>query len=175
MARTTRRGRPPHEDLLTPAEWRTVHAVQHGMSNRQIAQRRGLSIDAVKYHVRNAVAKLGVGSRRDLKQWFETPRHSLLSTRKTIMPKPLELGPLAQIARSVRDIKESESWYRERLGLKHLFTFGALAVEFGAAPHMIHRHADGTEEWLASFTDPEGRPLALLAQARPDAAAREGA
>ena len=27
------RGRPRHADLLTPAEWRTVHAVQHGMTN----------------------------------------------------------------------------------------------------------------------------------------------
>jgi len=44
---------------LTPSEWRVVHAVQHGMSNREIAARRGISPDAVKYHVANAVAKLG--------------------------------------------------------------------------------------------------------------------
>ncbi len=30
------------------------------------------------------------------------------------------------------------------------------------APHIVHRHADGTEEWMAFFNDPEGRPLALL-------------
>jgi DNA-binding CsgD family transcriptional regulator/catechol 2,3-dioxygenase-like lactoylglutathione lyase family enzyme len=215
MPRTTRRGRPPHDDLLTLAEWRIVHAVQHGLSNREIAQRRGLTVDAVKYHVTNAVAKLGVGGRGGLKKWFETPRHSTLSARKTTMPQPLELGPIAQIARSVRDIKEAEVWYRETLGLKHLFTFGALAffdcagtrlmlsaqehtapesllylrvpdiraayeqlrsrgVQFGAAPHMIHRHADGTEEWLAHFQDPEGRPLAILAQVRPDPPARDG-
>jgi methylmalonyl-CoA/ethylmalonyl-CoA epimerase len=29
---------------------------------------------------------------------------------------------------------------------------------------MIHRHPDGTEEWLANFVDPDGRPLALMAQ-----------
>jgi methylmalonyl-CoA/ethylmalonyl-CoA epimerase len=40
-------------------------------------------------------------------------------------------------------------------------------VEFINAPHMIHRHADGTEEWLSIFKDPEGRPLGLMAQARP--------
>jgi len=40
-------------------------------------------------------------------------------------------------------------------------------VEFINAPHMIHRHADGTEEWLSMFKDPEGRPLGLMAQARP--------
>jgi catechol 2,3-dioxygenase-like lactoylglutathione lyase family enzyme len=31
------------------------------------------------------------------------------------------------------------------------------------APHMIHRHADGSEEWMAFFEDDEGRPLALHA------------
>lgn len=30
---------------------------------------------------------------------------------------------------------------------------------------MIHRHADGTEEWMAFFNDPEGRPLAIMSQA----------
>ena len=50
------RGRPPHSDLLTPSEWRTVHAVQHGMTNAEIARRRGVSVNAVKYHVANALA-----------------------------------------------------------------------------------------------------------------------
>ena len=39
-------------------------------------------------------------------------------------------------------------------------------VEFTNAPHMIHRHADGTEEWLSMFKDPEGRPLGIMAQAK---------
>ncbi len=40
-------------------------------------------------------------------------------------------------------------------------------VEFINAPHLIHQHADGTEEWLAMFKDPEGRPLGLISQVRP--------
>ncbi len=40
-------------------------------------------------------------------------------------------------------------------------------VEFINAPHMIHRHDDGTEEWMAFFKDNEDRPLAIMAQARP--------
>ena len=40
-------------------------------------------------------------------------------------------------------------------------------VEFLNAPHMIHRHEDGTEEWMAFFKDNEGRPLALMAQVKP--------
>ena len=39
-------------------------------------------------------------------------------------------------------------------------------VEFVSAPHMIHRHGDGTEEWMAFFTDQDGGLLAIMAQAR---------
>jgi DNA-binding CsgD family transcriptional regulator/catechol 2,3-dioxygenase-like lactoylglutathione lyase family enzyme len=39
-------------------------------------------------------------------------------------------------------------------------------VEFLDAPHMIHRHSDGTEEWLAAFKDNEGRPLGILCKVR---------
>jgi DNA-binding CsgD family transcriptional regulator/catechol 2,3-dioxygenase-like lactoylglutathione lyase family enzyme len=208
MAGRTRRGRPAHDDVLTPTEWRIVHAVQHGLSNREIAARRGISADAVKYHVVNAIAKLGVGTRQGLKRWFREPRHSALSRKEKPMTHTVKLGALAQIARTVRDIKESEAWYGKTLGLRHLYTFGSLAffdcagtrlllsaqekpapesilylrvedirtayellrsrgVEFGEAPHMIHRHADGTEEWMAHFHDPEGRPLAIMSQVKP--------
>ncbi|WP_338721984.1 VOC family protein [Devosia sp. XK-2] len=40
-------------------------------------------------------------------------------------------------------------------------------VHFLQPPHRVHQHADGTEEWIAFFADPEDRPLALIAQVRP--------
>jgi predicted enzyme related to lactoylglutathione lyase len=43
----------------------------------------------------------------------------------------------------------------------------ARGARFDGAPHMIHRHDDGTEEWLAAFKDPDGRPLQLISQVRP--------
>jgi DNA-binding CsgD family transcriptional regulator/catechol 2,3-dioxygenase-like lactoylglutathione lyase family enzyme len=202
-----RRGRPPHDDVLTPTEWRVLHAVQHGMSNRTIAARRGISIDAVKFHVSNAMAKLQLPDRQALRRWFREPRSSALGHKEKTV-SATKLGPLAQISRTVRDIKESEAWYGKTLGLPHLYTFGSLAffdcggtrlylhaqekpapesilylrvddirsayetlrargVEFADAPHLIHRHGDGTEEWMAHFTDPEGRPLAIMAQVKP--------
>lgn len=45
-------------------------------------------------------------------------------------------------------------------------TLEARGVVFHGAPHLIHRQADGTEEWMTFFKDPEDRPLALMAQAR---------
>jgi DNA-binding CsgD family transcriptional regulator/predicted enzyme related to lactoylglutathione lyase len=214
VARRVRRGRPPHDDVLTPAEWAIVHAVRHGLSNARIAVRHGISRDAVKYHVRNAIAKLGLRDRAQLMRWPGVPKDSAafrrVSHEEIAMPKhDLHLGPIGQISRTVRDIDESCAWYGQVLGLKHLFTFGKLAffdlggtrlylsaesavvpestlylhvddiaaaytelaargVEFKGAPHMIHRHADGTEEWMAFFKDPEGRYLALMSQVQPN-------
>ncbi len=42
-------------------------------------------------------------------------------------------------------------------------------AEFVDAPHMIHRHEDGTEEWMTFFRDNESRLLALMEQVRPPA------
>lgn len=42
----------------------------------------------------------------------------------------------------------------------------ARGVAFLGAPHLIHRHDDGTEEWMAFFHDNEGRTLALMAQVK---------
>jgi DNA-binding CsgD family transcriptional regulator/catechol 2,3-dioxygenase-like lactoylglutathione lyase family enzyme len=204
---TKRRGRPPHDDVLTPADWRVVHAVQHGLTNRDIAARRGISLDAVKYHVANAIGKLGVSNRRALRQWFRAPKGSALSRGKKTV-NAIKLGPIGQISRTVKNIEQAVAWYGDVLGLPHLYTFGKLAffdcggtrlfltqeaetpkeesilylrvadieqahnelkahgVNFTSAPHMIHRHADGTEEWMAFFTDPEGRPLAIMSQAK---------
>jgi catechol 2,3-dioxygenase-like lactoylglutathione lyase family enzyme len=40
----------------------------------------------------------------------------------------------------------------------------ARGVIFRGAPHMIHRHDSGVEEWMAFFEDPDGQPLALMSQ-----------
>jgi DNA-binding CsgD family transcriptional regulator/predicted enzyme related to lactoylglutathione lyase len=209
---TTRRsrGRPRHDDVLTPAEWRIAHAVKHGMTNRAIADRRGISIDAVKFHIANIVAKLGVNNRKELRQWFRAPKGSALSRRPLDMNAPVSLGQIGQISRTVKDISQAQQFYSKVLGLPHLYTFDRLAffdcggtrlmltenekvstdesvlywrienianayetlkargAEFISAPHMIHRHPDGTEEWMAFLKDPEGRPLAIMSQVKPE-------
>jgi len=205
------RGRPPHPDILTPAEWGVVDGIRHGMSNRQIARRRGISLDAVKFHVANAVGKLGLSGRDGLRAWTGIRRDSHLHRRPIDMNSTLDLGPIGQIARSVRDVGEAERWYRDVLGLKHLYGFGKLAffdcggvrlflsgvegepaaesilyfrvpdiraahaelvgrgIDFPHPPHLIHRHDDGTEEWMAFFADNEGRLLAIMSQVPPRA------
>jgi DNA-binding CsgD family transcriptional regulator len=204
----SKRGRPPHDDLLTPAEWRVVEAVRHGLSNREIAQRRGISLDAVKFHVANALEKLEFKNRGALRRWNGVARDSALFSTEMTMGETLTMGPLGQVARKVKDIAAARVWYGETLGLKHLYSFGDLAfydlggtrlflsqgdgadgdsilyfrvpdvrtahdelaargIEFINAPHMIHRHEDGTEEWMAFFKDNDGRPLGIMSQAKP--------
>jgi DNA-binding CsgD family transcriptional regulator/catechol 2,3-dioxygenase-like lactoylglutathione lyase family enzyme len=219
-----RRGRPRHPDVLTPAEWRVVDAVRHGMTNRQIAERRGISRDAVKFHVANALDKLGLPGRAALRTWAGVPagspvRHSAPSGNATVrgtamaddVRTELRLGEIGQISRVVSDIGRAVDWYGGVLGLPHLYTFGDLAffdcggtrlflslpengaaggeesvlyfrvtdihaahetllargVTFTGAPHLIHRHESGVEEWMAFFEDPDGHLLALMAQVPP--------
>jgi catechol 2,3-dioxygenase-like lactoylglutathione lyase family enzyme/DNA-binding CsgD family transcriptional regulator len=209
------RGRPPADDLLTPAEWAVVEGVRHGLTNPHIARLRGVSVDAVKYHVANALNKLGFTSRRQLRQWDGVRHASALARQETgSMNETFSLGALGQVARHVKDIAAARRWYGDVLGLPHLYSFGTLAffdcagvrlflaeqagpspagnsilyfrvadiraahatlqargVAFIGAPHMIHRHDDGTEEWMAFFHDPDGQPLALMSQVAPVAAA----
>jgi predicted enzyme related to lactoylglutathione lyase len=35
-------------------------------------------------------------------------------------------------------------------------------IKFSREPHKIHQHENGSEEWMAFFTDLEGRPLGLM-------------
>jgi uncharacterized protein (TIGR02246 family) len=124
-----------------------------------------------------------------------------------------KLGSIGQIARAVDNLARAQAWYREVLGLPHLYTYGKLAffdcggtrlmledrsileeaglrndsvlyfrvadiqaahdalrrrgAVFTDAPHMIAKHPDGTEEWMAFFRDSEGGLLAIMAQVTP--------
>ena len=212
MAHLKPRGRPPHADVLTPGEWRVVEAVRHGLSNPQIAARQGVSLDAVKFHVANALQKLGLASRAQLRRWDGVSGASALKRRSPDMSTTPSLGPLAQVSRNVRDIEAAKAWYGQALGLELLYAFPGMAffrlgetrlylqqddkaggesvlyfrvddihaahaglerrgVNFINAPHMLYRHPDGTEEWMAEFRDPEDRPLALMCQVRETAPA----
>jgi DNA-binding CsgD family transcriptional regulator/predicted enzyme related to lactoylglutathione lyase len=210
MTRARRgRGRPPHPDLLTPAEWQVLDWVRHGLGRAEIARRRGTSVDAVKYHLANISGKLGVRGRA-LRHWPGVPashRRRTLATPGTISTR---LDAIGQVSLFIRDVERATRFYAETLGLAHLFTFGDLAffdaggtrlylhrkdesdwrpgsilyftvddihaaaeslaaggVHFTGAPHRIHTHDDGTEEWMAFFDDGEGNTLALMSRVSP--------
>jgi DNA-binding CsgD family transcriptional regulator/catechol 2,3-dioxygenase-like lactoylglutathione lyase family enzyme len=156
------RGRPPHPDVLTPAEWAILDAWRHGMSRAVIAARRGVSVYAVRYHLRNIAGKLGVERSSELRQWPGFPvtsgrrgerKNDMNDTNDTndtvAATRELELGPLGQVSMYARSAPATEAWYRDVLQLPHIFTFGDL-VFFDCGGIRLYIHAVGEEKWRPS-------------------------
>ena len=150
------RGRPPHPDVLTPAEWKVLDMLRHGMRRAEIARRRGITVDAVKYHLANISGKLGVPTAQ-LRHWPGIPNTTALARRRTdstMTPSPtsVRLGAIGQVSLSIRDVGRAERFYGETLGLPHVFTFGDLAFF----------DADGVRLYLHRKDDPDWRPGSVL-------------
>jgi DNA-binding CsgD family transcriptional regulator len=60
--------------------------VRHGMTRREIARRRGSSVDAVKYHLANITGKLGLGSTAELRRWAGYPARVQSRRERTSHP-----------------------------------------------------------------------------------------
>ena len=146
------RGRPPHPDVLTPAEWVVLDMVRHGFRRAEIARRRGTSVDAVKYHLANISGKLGVGV-RDLRHWPGISTTTALARRRRTSTltasTSTRLGAIGQVSLSIRDVTRAERFYGETLGLPHLFTFGDLAF-FDADGTRLYLHRKDEAEWRTS-------------------------
>ena len=149
------RGRPPHPDVLTPTEWLVLDMVRHGSRRAEIARRRGITVDAVKYHLGNISAKLGVGM-RELRHWPGIPTTTVLARRRAdstmTASTTSRLGTIGQISLSIRDVGRAERFYGETLGLPHVFTFGDLAFF----------DADGTRLYLHRKDEADWRPGSVL-------------
>jgi DNA-binding CsgD family transcriptional regulator/catechol 2,3-dioxygenase-like lactoylglutathione lyase family enzyme len=199
----TKRGRPPYPDILTPAEWRIVEGVRHGLTNGALAAKFDLSLDGVKFHVSSALLKLGLKSRRELRQWSGVRADSALQSAPG--SDPSVNWSLGQVSRLTRDLPATADWLRDVIGLPQIMRFEtavffdcrdvrlylsvgdparnsllyfrvgdilaeverlrAAGVSITSAPHRIHVHEDGSEEWMAFFSDPEGSPLGLMSLA----------
>src|SRR5690606_15972500 len=78
------RGRPPHPDILTPAEWRVLEHVREGSPNAEIALRLGVSVNTVKSHVSSMLAKLELRDRRELAAWQGKPVASISQRSRSV-------------------------------------------------------------------------------------------
>jgi predicted enzyme related to lactoylglutathione lyase len=137
--------------VLTPTEWRVLDALRHGMPRREIAERRGTSLDAVKDHARNIAAKLGVESSRDLRHCPGHPIGTRVPPLKETgsVDASLRLGAIGQISLLATDTQRVERFYSDTLGLPHLFTFGDLAF-FDAAGTRLYIQTKPASEWRPS-------------------------
>ncbi len=77
-----------------------------------------------------------------------------------------DLGGTRLFLSQAEDVGEGESILYFKVADIHAAqkALAARGAVFTHAPHMIHRHGDGTEEWMAFLTDNDGRPLGLMAQ-----------
>lgn len=123
--------------------------MRHGVSSAEIARRRGTTLHAVKYHLANITGKLGLRAGAEVRHWRGYPAGSPLAGRKDgrrMATSSLQLGPIAQVSLSVRDVGRAERFYGETLRLPHIFTFGELAF-FDMHGIRLYLHAKSADEW----------------------------
>src|SRR5438876_7110734 len=94
----TRRGRPPHPDILTPREWEVLALLRDDLSNPEIAERLGVSRDAVKYHVSQILSKLGLTTREEAAAWRLHARPWWAPAIAALGAAAGRLSPLGRIA-----------------------------------------------------------------------------
>ena len=103
----------------------------------------------------NALAKLQLPNKAALKSWFKSPRASVLAESMKNEPtaatgtgagldkieqatlqgevmseeksQPVQVQGLGQVARTVRSLEQSMEFYKNKLGIPHLYSFGNLA------------------------------------------------
>jgi DNA-binding CsgD family transcriptional regulator/catechol 2,3-dioxygenase-like lactoylglutathione lyase family enzyme len=150
---TRTRGRPPHPDVLTPAEWTVLELWRHGLGRSVIAERRGISQYAVRYHLRNIAGKLGLEHYSELRHWPGFAADSLRKENSGMATgTKLALGSLGQVSLLTKDAAAAERWYKEVLELPHIFTFGDLVFFDCAGTRLYIRQMRGKEEWRPSST-----------------------
>ena len=129
------------------------------MTRAAIAARRGVSVYAVRYHLRNITGKLGVDRSSDLRHWPGFPAKSGRGAeRKHDMTKTFPMGPLGQVSMLTRSASSSEAWFKEKLELPHIFTFGGL----------VFFDCGGTRLFIREVPAAEWRPSSILYFLVPD-------
>src|SRR5262245_28278454 len=64
-----KRGRPKHNDLLTPREWEVLELLRQGLTNEGIAERLSITANTGKCHVSEILAKLDLPTREQAAAW----------------------------------------------------------------------------------------------------------
>jgi DNA-binding CsgD family transcriptional regulator len=59
------RGRPRHNDILTPREWQVIDLLEQGLTNEQIAESLQVSFGGARFHVAETISKLGAQDRHE--------------------------------------------------------------------------------------------------------------
>jgi DNA-binding CsgD family transcriptional regulator len=97
----TRRGRPPHPDILTPRQWEILDLLRLGYSDQQIADALDLTLAGAKYHVSEILTKLNVSSREQAAAWQPSQPHPPWWRRALALSLAVKLAGAAIVAAAV--------------------------------------------------------------------------
>lgn len=106
-------GRPRHPDILTPVEWEVLAGVREGLSNPDIALRRGCGLETVRFHLKNLRRKLGVHGREELRAFPGRPASAIAGVRQ---PGRRIREQISLVA--VQDMRRSLDFYVSHLGFE---------------------------------------------------------
>ncbi|MEX0682128.1 MAG: helix-turn-helix transcriptional regulator [Dehalococcoidia bacterium] len=133
-------------DELTPREREVFELVRAGLTNEEIADRLGISLDGAKYHVSSILSKLGVSTREEAARlaepvgrrwsWLGVPLAAKLAGAVVLVAAVAGLGVLALGVVSDEGSDASGS----------LFPTPPPYVHDGAAPLI------GEDHWHAGYT-----------------------
>ena len=64
-----KRGRPPHPGILTEREQEVLELIRRSLTNAEIAECLGITVETTKQHVSQILSKLGVATREEAAAW----------------------------------------------------------------------------------------------------------
>ena len=131
-----RRGRPPHPDILTPREWEVLDLLRERLTNEQIAERLGITLDGAKYHVSEILSKLGLTSRQEAASWQPA------SPQPAWWQRLIALPVAAKIA-----------------GIATLIAVGTGVAVFGLASLRLGDSAEDVQESVTALREPTAEDL----------------
>jgi DNA-binding CsgD family transcriptional regulator len=152
-----RRGRPPHPDVLTPREWEVLALLREELTDQAIADRLGISLDGAKYHVREILSKLGVGSRQEAAAW--QPEAPAPARRWLALPLALRVAGAVVVVAAVAGLGLLA------LGVVRNGTGGDGVQQSFTSPTPIHEGGPGGSVWEPTGdyqADHDGISLTIL-------------
>ena len=136
-----RQGRPPHPDVLTPAEWRVLEELRAGGTYVEIAVRLAIQVGTVKFHARNMREKLHLETREQLVAW---PHEREGGDRRGA------LAPLALFT----------SYWQPTLSTAVVVVVGGATIAIGVLAWAIANTGEPPEDPATTATHEEGRNTA---------------
>jgi DNA-binding CsgD family transcriptional regulator/WD40 repeat protein len=148
------RGRPKHDDILTPREWQVLDLLREGLTNEQIASRLGVSESGARYHVSEILSKLGVGSREQAAAWgaSASQRRPLLGIGLALAARKLTIVKAGLATAAVAGVA----------GLTVLFVLSlenASRIDDSAGPLGKIAYVQDGDVWVKAL--PDGKPQRL--------------